>query len=382
MNLSKLPSGGLLAHLLAMIVGILLTVIMQSSSAAVATTLTALYSGVVNFDQAASLVIGAAIGTTVTGALAAIGGSVPAKRTALAHVIFNLASGLIAVICLPVFLRLISWAQENFGLDPGATSLAAFHTLFIGVGVLIFLPFVDFFASFITRLLPDRGPILTSHLDDTLLNMPPVALEATRRCMTDTAGELFRLLEQSLAAKGEIQESAQRLRVQEALIRTRDFLARIPVLTDFEPVSRGRVYLLHAIDHLTRLETHFDAPPGMTSPGTNEILQDAVRRCRQILQTGYEGLLSGQPGGVWLETIQKAATELANERRQERASVLEESAQGVWKPDQGLELLDAMRWLDRIGYHTWRASHYLGQAAMDSLTGKSHETAKSANGGD
>lgn len=71
------------------------------------TTLTALHTGAVSFDQAAAVVIGAAIGTTVTGALAAIGGSVPAKRTALAHVLFNLATGLIAVL-LPAFL----WASH------------------------------------------------------------------------------------------------------------------------------------------------------------------------------------------------------------------------------------------------------------------------------
>lgn len=191
LHLARLPAGGLWGHGVAMGLGILLTVVMQSSSAAVATTLTALQSGAVNFEQAASLVIGAAVGTTVTGVLAAIGGGVPAKRTALAHVVFNLASGLIALVLLPVFLWGIRQAQEHAGLDPGAVSLAAFHTGFIAVGVLIFLPFAERGARTIERWLPDRGPVLTRHLDSTVLKTPAVALEATRRALAETAAESF-----------------------------------------------------------------------------------------------------------------------------------------------------------------------------------------------
>ncbi|MCD8482962.1 MAG: Na/Pi symporter [Verrucomicrobia bacterium] len=116
-DLSVLPASGLTGHLLAMLLGIALTVLMQSSSAAIATTLTALHTGAINFEQAASLVIGAAVGTTITGVLAAIGGSTSAKRTACAHVTFNLSTGIIAILILPVFLRLIFWAQEHLGLE-------------------------------------------------------------------------------------------------------------------------------------------------------------------------------------------------------------------------------------------------------------------------
>ena len=193
-DLARLPASGLWGHLLVMAIGMIMTVIMQSSSAAVATTLTALHAGAINFEQAASLVIGAAVGTTVTGALAAIGGSVPAKRTALAHVSFNLATGCIAVVLLPLFLWAIGLAQRHAGLEAGAMSLAAFHTLFIAVGVAIFLPFVHRFSRAIERLLPDRGPALTRHLDDTVLQTPAVALEATRRALRETAAETFRAL--------------------------------------------------------------------------------------------------------------------------------------------------------------------------------------------
>lgn len=67
---------------------------MQSSSAAVATTLTALHAGTLDLPQATYLVVGQNLGTTVTAVLAAVGASVPARRTALAHILFNLGTGL------------------------------------------------------------------------------------------------------------------------------------------------------------------------------------------------------------------------------------------------------------------------------------------------
>ncbi|MFQ3671929.1 MAG: Na/Pi symporter, partial [Verrucomicrobiia bacterium] len=134
-DLAALPSSGLLGHALMMAAGILLTILMQSSSAAVATTLTALHSHTISFEQAASVVIGAAVGTTVTAALAAIGATAVAQRTALAHILFNLFTGIVALLLLPAFLALITWANQHLDLAPGAVSLAAFHTLFIAVGV-------------------------------------------------------------------------------------------------------------------------------------------------------------------------------------------------------------------------------------------------------
>src|SRR5690606_20059154 len=96
------------AHVLAMLAGVALTTVLQSSTAAVATTLTALHAGTLGFDQAAAVVVGAAIGTTLTGALVTIGGTVAAKRTALAHILFNLASGVVAIISYAVFCLIMS----------------------------------------------------------------------------------------------------------------------------------------------------------------------------------------------------------------------------------------------------------------------------------
>ncbi|MBX3747295.1 MAG: Na/Pi cotransporter family protein [Verrucomicrobiae bacterium] len=358
-RLSELPGGGLFGHLLAMGLGVILTVIMQSSSAAVATTLTALHSGTVNFDQAASIVIGAAVGTTVTGALAAIGGSVSAKRTAIAHVLFNLATGLVAVVSLPLFLRGIRWAQDHLGLDPGATSLAAFHTGFIAVGVLIFLPWVHRFSAWIERLLPERGPILTRHLDDTVLHAPAVALEATRRALCESAATVFRTLRDGLQGPAAGRDDPTRREVERALERIQEFFTRIPPIVEDAPLSRFRLAQVHAVDHLVRLIARWEVPPGLRHRQAQDRFRPALTLCQDILDTAERGLIGGGATD-WLARVEGDALALAQLRRQERPVVLSETAGGQWGASAALEILDAIRWFDRVGYHTWRIANYLG----------------------
>ena len=359
-DLAGLPAGGLAGHALAMLIGIVMTVIMQSSSAAVATTLTALHTGAINFEQAASLVIGAAVGTTITGALAAIGANVPAKRTALAHVAFNLSTGLIAMLLLPLFLGGIGLAQMHLGLDPGAVSLAAFHTAFIALGVAIFLPFADRFARVIERLLPDSGPTLTRHLDQTVLSTPAVALEATRRALGETAAETFAELRATLgvAVKDSGGGEARKAMLREAMDRLQEFFPHIPSVAADEPISRLRVAQMHAIDHLSRLQTRLAPPPGVRRALADPQLEAATAQTRLILERAEAGLRGrGAPG--WLAEVEQGAAELIELRRRERPNILDRTAEGASAPGQALELLDAMRWLDRLGYHAWRICRYL-----------------------
>ncbi|HSW37962.1 MAG TPA: Na/Pi symporter [Acidobacteriota bacterium] len=359
-NPAILPASGFLGHLLAMIVGITMTVIMQSSSAAVATTLTALHAGAVNFEQAASLVIGAAIGTTITGVLAAIGGSVPAKRTAMAHVLFNSVSGLIAILLLPVLLRVIALAQDHAGLEPGAMSLAAFHTIFIGLSAAGFLPFVNRFASVIERVLPDRGPVLTRHLDKTLLQVPAVALEMTRRALREAAAETFSVM-QALLKGVNNEEGNKKLQLGNALGLLQEFFRKIPPGAEYEPILQLRVAQLHAIDHLLRAQNLLHPSSGMLEALKSQRLQEAVALTSDILKTGENGMRNDSPD-LWLIRVERQAAELAELRRRERPVILQQSAGDASGSTEALELLDAMRWLDRIGYHAWRISHYLGAA--------------------
>ncbi len=357
-DLARLPSDSLLGHLLAMLIGIVLTVLMQSSSAAVATTLTALHTGAINFEQAAALVIGSAIGTTITGALAAIGGNVAAKRTALAHISFNLSTGLIALILLPLFLKMIAWAQLNLGLDPGAMSLVAFHTLFIALGVAVFMPFIEPYARLIMRVLPDRDPPLTRHLDRTVLTLPPVALEASRRALVDIAAETFRALARRIRPDATPPHPAQPAEdLIEGLKRLQDFLREVPAIADDQPLSNRRLDQMHAIEHLTRLQARLTLPESVKRQLPLDNFQEVIAMTADILLEGAD-LLETNPEAS-LDSLEAKATRLVNLRKNHRPKVLRESAIGSADPSSTMDQLDAMRWFDRLGYHTWRICLHL-----------------------
>ncbi|MCL4800311.1 MAG: Na/Pi symporter [Burkholderiales bacterium] len=359
-DLAALPSAGLRAHLAAVGIGAVMTVIMQSSSAAVATALTALHTNAVNFEQAAALAIGAAMGTTVTGALAAIGGTVHAKRTALTHVLFNLATGAIALLLLPALLWALALAQRYAGLEPGAVSLAAFHTAFIGLGVAIFLPFIRRFAGWIAWLLPEKGPRLTGHLDDTLLQAPAVALEATRRTLVDTALELVELLDALLSHAAGPADEQRRAEVQAALERTQRFFAQIPSTDADAPLSERRFAQLHGIDHLMRLQGRL-GPSAETRQGLAQpALAPGVGQCREVLALARSRLAGLAPAG-WEARLEQEALAIAERRRGERLAILRQTADGDRGPFEAMAALDAIRWLERVAYHAWRACHYLAE---------------------
>lgn len=365
-DLARLPAAGIWGHLAALGIGVVMTVVMQSSSAAVATTLTALHAGAVNFDQAAALVIGAAIGTTVTGALAAIGGSVAARRTALTHVLFNLATGVIALALLPVLLWGLGLAQRHLGLEPGAVSLAAFHTTFIALGVALFLPFTRQFAGWIERLLPERGPRLTRHLDDTLLAAPTVALEATRRTLTDTALELVDLVQPMLANAVAPVDETRRVEAEAALLHTQHFFARIPPIGEDVPLSRLRIAQLHAIDHLVRLHARLGLPAETRQALAQPALEPAVSQCRKVLQLAHRALRGDTPDD-WRAAMERHALTIAELRRDGRLAILHQTADGRRSPQEAMAALDAIRWLERVAYHAWRTCHYLSEAGRSGV---------------
>jgi phosphate:Na+ symporter len=172
----QLPDDTFIGRILLIGLGLLLTAIMQSSSAAMATTLTALDSGSISLQQAAAIVIGANIGTTVTAGIAAVGASTAAKRTALAHAVFNTVTGGVAFLLLPALGFLIAHMDTRWSKGNAALSLAAFHTFFNVLGVLIHLPFLQRFAALILRLIPDRGPPLTRLLDPSTTHLGTLAI--------------------------------------------------------------------------------------------------------------------------------------------------------------------------------------------------------------
>jgi phosphate:Na+ symporter len=123
-------------------------------------------------------------------------------------------------------------------------------------------------------------------------------------------------------------------------------------------MSRSHVAQIHAIDHLLRLEDSLKPPRAPLDGLLDPRVKDTINRANEVLVMAGEGM-RGTAGEGWIDAVKQKAAELAEQRRRDRPMVMQATAISGWDPEQALLLLDTMRWLDRIGYHTWRISHYL-----------------------
>src|SRR5215813_3475919 len=164
---------GMLGALVLVAVGLVMTAVMQSSTAAIAVTLSAYHAGAVGLDQGCALIIGQNIGTATSSALAAIGASTTAKRLAIGYVLFKVIAAVIALVLFPVVTPMLVRATKTID---GVTLLAAYHTAYNVVGVLVLLPLVDPFTRLVERILPERASPLTRYLDPSALETPIVAV--------------------------------------------------------------------------------------------------------------------------------------------------------------------------------------------------------------
>lgn len=154
-----------ISTLLFVLLGTLVTVIIQSSSAAMALTMTLVAGGIIPFDVAAAMILGENIGTTITAELASSIGNVHAKRSARIHSMFNIIGVTWAVIVFPFFLKGIAWGMELAGAGnpfvdtevSANTGLAIFHTVFNLANVLILIWFVPQLVRIAERTVKSRG---------------------------------------------------------------------------------------------------------------------------------------------------------------------------------------------------------------------------------
>ncbi|MCK5535983.1 MAG: Na/Pi cotransporter family protein [Bacteroidales bacterium] len=202
-DLSSYSVGGIKGLLIFTGIGIFATVVMQSSHATLVLILTALAAGQINYENGLALAIGANVGTTITAIIGSLSSNIQGKRLAGAHLIFNVITGLIAI----VFMQYIMIAVDSFSNFVGIANdnytlkLAVFHTIFNIIGVIVMLPFINFLVRFLERVLilkvsPESKAL---YLDQTLIeNVPSLAMVAIEKEYNRLYDHTFRLISHSL----------------------------------------------------------------------------------------------------------------------------------------------------------------------------------------
>jgi phosphate:Na+ symporter len=186
--LSGYTSGGFGSVLLFLMVGTLLTVVIQSSSATMALTLLMTAEGWIPFEMAAAMVLGENIGTTITANIAAIVANYQAKRTARAHLIFNILGVVWMLILFYPFLDLISWLAQKLGspspyLQAAAipVAISLFHTVFNILNTFLLVWFIKPIAWLVEKSVPEVIPPEKAieepkYLNEKLMRYPETAI--------------------------------------------------------------------------------------------------------------------------------------------------------------------------------------------------------------
>lgn len=356
------PSDTLFGRIQLVFIGILITLVTQSSSAGVATALAALGAGAVSFPQAAAMVIGMDIGTTFTAALATIGGSTATRRTGYAHVIYNFMTGIMAFLLLTPYAAVAgNWLNLS---APGDAQVAvvAFHTTFNALGVLLVIGFTQPFARLIIHLVPERGPQLQRRLDDRLLQDPDAAIDAAAATLNDiTEGLLDVLIDQLRSEDHEGIAAGHLPSIESALDGTRRYVEHIKTSPADGVVHERHQSVLHALDHLARLFYR-----ARQSDRSDILRRDGpLRRSRERFVKSLLQVRSPDGRTDLVALFDELRQQLRERRYEYRDLAISDTASGGLVPEDAKRLLDSMRWLHRTSYHVWRILFHLRRTQQD-----------------
>ena len=354
LDMTAWQADGVLGPLMFVAIGMLATVVLQSSHATLMLTLAALAGGQLELGQSLALAIGANVGSSVTTAfVGSLGGNRGGQRLALAHVLFNVLTATVALILLLPLGWLVQWLVTPFGLgDNALIQLALFHSLFNGMGVLLFWPWQSQLVARLERWLPDRAEpdVLITELAPVDLPETPVharylndrALDSADSAASAVAQELLHLERLSLevichAIFVPVEQLLQQGRPDEAVLQARPD----PHSLDAEQLYQRYIKGVYGdlLSFMGRLDTPLDDDQQhfwMSCQVAALQLVDAVKDAKH-LQKNLGHYLRGEPSPV-RDAYVELRRHLLEALREMRALNQSELPGDLWR--------DRLRWLD------------------------------------
>lgn len=298
----------ILSILGAILVGTLCTMIVQSSSATIGITIALANSGVISVWSAIPIVLGDNIGTTITAAFAAIGANANARRTALAHAMFNILGTVIVTlsffavieingVAAPAFVHLVNAITEGnvfAGENPGR-HVAMAHTVFNVGNVIVLTAFIPLIAKFCTSMISGENGKTDSILEPRLLATPEIACVASVRALTDMLRRATTLTQVAVrSALGEAQIARDVLQEKEDAIderqnAIRDYLVGISQHKINSRVASALPEILHCVNDTERisdlaliLNTRASLLSGNISEAERSFINEALTGIRSL----------------------------------------------------------------------------------------------------
>lgn len=254
---------------LLVLIGAILTAVIQSSSVMTSLAITMVFTGLITLDQGIYLTLGSNIGSCVVAIIAGIGSGTNAKRTALIHLIFNIA-GVVVFMLVGLILREASKGSITFGslfakMFPNAlnTQMAMFHTIFNVITVILILPLTNLLVKLVTKIIPEKkkkedkdAPHLY-YIDEHLLTTPPIAVQQTKNEIVNMAEIAMRNFTLSCDIVCSMDfKNIEKFRNNEKQLNflNKELVRFIIKLSKLEMSDKDRMYLSSALHTITDLE--------------------------------------------------------------------------------------------------------------------------------
>lgn len=379
-------------HLVGVLIGAVLTMIVQSSSATIGITIALASTGLISFEASVALILGENIGTTITANLAAIGTNLAARRTAFAHFLFNVLGVAYILALFPYFIHFINSVTPgdadfviqtqqqaaSFGGVLGdkpfiARHIANAHTLFNVVNTLVFLPLVGLLARLTTVLIRGREEEMEFHLkyiDNRVLNTPPIALGQARAETRRMAQTALEMVDETVAFLQDFDEKRiPSLEKKEDLVdllqkEIIDFLVSLSQKSITPETSKDIASMMHMVNDLERVGDHCeniwrlgqrkrDQNIGFSEIAVNEIL-DMAKHTREFLAFVAEAIERGDRAIFdKANHMESVVDDIEETLRNNHISRLHTGECAVLS---GLIFLDMLHNFEKIGDHTYNVA--------------------------
>ncbi|WP_096021737.1 Na/Pi cotransporter family protein [Campylobacter lanienae] len=239
-DLSQFAMSGVIGLLVYTFVGIVVTVLIQSSHASLTLAIAALSVGQISYENAVGIAIGSNVGSTVMAVIGSINANIEGKKLTVAHVLFNVSCAVISIIFIVPFMYITDTTSDYFNIakDDYTLRLAVFLSYFNAIGVIIFYPLIPFIEKMLNKFMKDthkRSKVHSAkYLDQHALQFPDSALEVLNKELLHLYSNANSIIAKSISiSSGDIQHSD---------IPAKDIIKarQIPINLDYDELYNNR----------------------------------------------------------------------------------------------------------------------------------------------
>jgi phosphate:Na+ symporter len=357
------------------LVGVLITSLLQSSSVTVGIVLGLASIGLINIKGAIPIILGANIGTCITIIIASIGANVASKRTAAAHLLYNIIGAVMFLVVLKPFTQLITRTSHDT-----LRQIANAHTIMKVIETLIFLPLIGLFAKAVEWIVPGEEIIIETgprYLEKHLINTPIFALDAASKeiirmaqaakiMVNESTSGFLGLDEKILKNLPKREEALDGL--QEAIT---DYLMLLTQRDLSEEEARRIPALLHSVNDIERIGDHSENIMELALRRINANLpftQEAVDEIK-IMSSHVDDMMKHAINALNDNSVEKAEQVLCLENKVNeftetlRKNHIDRLSQNKCNVLSGIVFLDMVSNFEKIGDHITN----IAQAVMGRL---------------